>query len=110
MNDTTFTPSQAFPTEKDLQKYKDNMQSLIGAALQPQTTKIRRPKFDKLPDFHPWQVERHDQDDGSISYEIWCNHPDCYGRITTINDRYDNEQAKLLAARIVTLHNEALNA
>lgn len=42
----------------------------------------------------PWTVERHDQDDGSINYEIWAiNPPTVYHRIVTLND-WDNERAK----------------
>lgn len=42
----------------------------------------------------PWTVERHDQDDGTINYEIWAiDPPAIYHRVATIND-YDNEHAK----------------
>lgn len=29
-------------------------------------------------------VERHDWDDGSISYEIWDTRPDCYRRLCSV--------------------------
>ena len=48
----------------------------------------------------PWVVERHDQDDGTISYEIWCHIPLNYHRVVTLND-YDNENAKDDAELIV---------
>ena len=52
----------------------------------------------------PWTVERHDQDDGTINYEIWAVFRGADGgttmhRIATIND-YDNENAKDDAAMI----------
>jgi hypothetical protein len=53
----------------------------------------------------PWTIERHDQDDGSITYEIWDYNPKDYERICTINDRYDNARAKKHADRIASLHN-----
>ncbi len=48
----------------------------------------------------PWEVERHDQDDGTISYEIWCITAPTYHRIVTLNDD-DNEAARADAALIV---------
>lgn len=53
----------------------------------------------------PWYVERHDQDDGSINYEIWSVFTGADGttdmhRIVTLNDE-DNENARLDAALIV---------
>lgn len=39
-----------------------------------------------------YTVERHDQEDGSITYEVWSHHP--YYRICSINDRHDNASAK----------------
>jgi hypothetical protein len=41
---------------------------------------------------HPYVVERHDQDDGSISYEIWDHRPDSYRRLCSINDDNDSSQ------------------
>jgi len=38
------------------------------------------------------RLERHDQEDGSITYEIW--HINGHSRICSINDRYDSERAK----------------
>ena len=39
---------------------------------------------------HPYVVERHDQDDGSISYEIWDHRPDSYRRLCSLNDGCDS--------------------
>lgn len=38
---------------------------------------------------HPYVVERHDQDDGSITYEIWDRRPDSYRRLCSMNERDD---------------------
>lgn len=53
----------------------------------------------------PWHVERHDQDDGTINYEIWAIFKSADGgtdmhRIVTLNDD-DNEHAKADADLIV---------
>ena len=51
----------------------------------------------------PWTVERHDQDDGSINYEIWTNGwvlTPAYHRVVTLSDA-DNERAREDAALIV---------
>lgn len=42
----------------------------------------------------PWEVERHDQDDGSIEYEIWNHSPEHYTRIVTVSDENDDANAK----------------
>ncbi len=54
----------------------------------------------------PWVVERHDQDDGQINYEIWCQSAPTYHRVVTLND-YDNEAARDDAKLIVKSVNEA---
>ena len=41
----------------------------------------------------PWVVERHDQDDGTVNYEIWCHTAPTYHRVVTLID-HDNENAK----------------
>ncbi len=38
----------------------------------------------------PYVVQRHDQDDGSITYEVWDERPDSYRRICSINEWYDS--------------------
>jgi hypothetical protein len=38
---------------------------------------------------HPYVVERHDQEDGSITYEVWDERPETYRRLCSINEWYD---------------------
>lgn len=38
---------------------------------------------------HPYVVERHDQDDGSITYEIWDTRLDAYRRLCSLNEWTD---------------------
>lgn len=40
---------------------------------------------------HPYVVERHDQEDGSITYEIWDHRPDSYRRLCSLNEFYESE-------------------
>ena len=51
----------------------------------------------------PWLVERYDQDDGSINYEVWCQNAPHYHRVVTLNDDA-NEHAladtKLIVAAV----------
>jgi hypothetical protein len=35
---------------------------------------------------HPYVVERHDQEDGAIHYEIWDHRPDTYRRLCTVTE------------------------
>lgn len=35
---------------------------------------------------HPYVVERHDWEDGSISYEVWDERPDTYRRVCSIHE------------------------
>ena len=37
----------------------------------------------------PYQVERHDQEDGSITYEVWDERPESYRRLCGLNDGED---------------------
>lgn len=53
----------------------------------------------------PWAVERHDNGDGSISYEVWSG--GYKHRVCRICER-DNPTAKRDAEHIVELHNAAL--
>lgn len=53
----------------------------------------------------PWNVERHDNRDGSIAYEVWAG--GYKHRICRMVDA-DNPTAKRDADHIVKLHNEAL--
>lgn len=48
----------------------------------------------------PWKVERHDDDDGSISHEIWNLTAEHYTRIMTLSDSNDDPNAKANAAFI----------
>lgn len=48
----------------------------------------------------PYVVLRHDNEDGSIQYEIWNEGPEHYNRVASLNDRYDS-LAKLNAEFIV---------
>lgn len=52
-----------------------------------------------------WTVERHDNEDGSIVYEIWT--VDYEHRICRIGDD-DNRCARRDTAHIVALHNNSL--
>lgn len=36
----------------------------------------------------PFVVERQDQEDGSIQYEIWDQRPDSYRRLATVSEDY----------------------
>ncbi len=38
----------------------------------------------------PFVVERHDWEDGSISYEVWDQRPASWRRLCSINDRDDS--------------------
>jgi hypothetical protein len=35
---------------------------------------------------HPYVLERHDQENGSITYEVWDRRPDTYRRLCSINE------------------------
>lgn len=38
---------------------------------------------------HPYVVERYDQEDGSITYEVWDYRPETYRRLCSINEWID---------------------
>lgn len=59
----------------------------------------------KQPTPRPWIIERHDQDDGSINYEIWAQQAPVYHRVVTMND-WDNEAARSDSALIAKAVNE----
>jgi hypothetical protein len=40
---------------------------------------------------NPFVVERHDQEDGSIHYEIWDERPDTYRRLCTVTEDYNDD-------------------
>lgn len=50
-----------------------------------------------------WHVERHDEEDGSISWEIWDHDPANYRRVVVLNDDelHQGRNAKVDADRIV---------
>ncbi len=63
---------------------------------------------------HPYVVERHDQEDGSITYEIWDQRPDSYRRLCSINEwndggREDNDRDLSTAKADAELIVNALN-
>lgn len=47
-----------------------------------------------------YHLERHDQEDGSITYEIWDYNPESYRRLCSINE-FDNNSAKQDAELII---------
>jgi hypothetical protein len=50
---------------------------------------MARPLRAKYSPSHPYVVERHDQEDSSITYEVWDLRPDSYRRLCSINEWYD---------------------
>lgn len=38
---------------------------------------------------HPYVIKRHDQENGSITYEIWDHRPASYRRLCSINELND---------------------
>lgn len=43
----------------------------------------------------PYAVERQDEDDGSITYEVWDTRPDSYRRLCLMNDGCDGDEDDL---------------
>lgn len=63
---------------------------------------------------HPYVVERHDQEDGSITYEVWDTRPDTYRRLCSMNEwndggREDGERDLSTAKADADLIADALN-
>lgn len=52
--------------------------------------KMARPLRKTYSTTHPYVVERHDQEDGSITYEVWDHRPDRYRRLCSINEENDS--------------------
>jgi hypothetical protein len=48
-----------------------------------------RPLQKTFSETHPYMVERRDEDDGSITYEIWDHRPDTYRRLCSLNESND---------------------
>jgi hypothetical protein len=51
---------------------------------------MARPLTKRYSPTHPYVVERHDEENGSISYEIWDLRPDTYRRVCKLNELYDS--------------------
>jgi hypothetical protein len=52
----------------------------------------------------PYIMERHDQEDGSITYEVWDHRPDTYRRLCSLNEwndggAEDDEERELSTAK-----------
>jgi len=47
--------------------------------------KVRPLRKTYSPD-QPYVIERHDQEDGSITYEIWDHRPESYRRLCSLNE------------------------
>jgi hypothetical protein len=45
---------------------------------------MARPLTKTYSKTHPYVVERHDQEDGAIHYEIWDYRPETYRRLCTV--------------------------
>ena len=64
---------------------------------------MARPLTKTYSPTHPFFVERYDQEDGSIHYEIWDHRPDTYRRLCTVceDESPDRGEAKKDAELIV---------
>ncbi len=56
---------------------------------------------------HPYVVERHDQEDGSISYEIWDYRPDTYRRLCSLNEWNDGGRENVRGLELSTAKEDA---
>lgn len=52
---------------------------------------MARPLTKTYSPTHPYVVERHDQEDGSITYEVWDERPESYRRLCSLNEQYESE-------------------
>ena len=54
---------------------------------------MARPLRETYSTTHPYIVERQDQEDGSITYEIWDTRPNSYRKLCSVEERlyYDDE-------------------
>ena len=50
---------------------------------------MARPLTRRYSESRPYVVERHDQENGSITYEIWDYRPDTYRRLCSLNEWND---------------------
>lgn len=65
---------------------------------------MARPLQKRYSPTHPYVVERHDQEDGSITYEVWDYRPASYRRLCSINEwkdggKEDDEERELSTAK-----------
>ena len=58
---------------------------------------------------NPYHLERHDQDDGSITYEIWDYRPETYRRLCSINEYDDGASESNTTKQDAELIVKALN-
>jgi hypothetical protein len=56
---------------------------------------------------HPYVVERHDQEDGSITYEVWDYRPDTYRRLCSLNEWNDGGDEDKQSRELSTAKNDA---
>lgn len=52
---------------------------------------MARPLTKTYSKSHPYAVERHDEEDGAIHYEIWDHRPDSYRRLCTVCEDYNDD-------------------
>jgi hypothetical protein len=52
---------------------------------------MAKPLTKRYSTTHPYVVERHDEEDGSITYEVWDLRPNSYRRLCSISEHYDSE-------------------
>lgn len=69
---------------------------------------MARPLRKRYSETQPFVVERHDEEDGSINYEIWDHRPNSYRRLCTISDEYSVTRGA--AKRDAEMIARALNA
>jgi hypothetical protein len=50
---------------------------------------MARPLKKTYSSTHPYVIERHNQGDGSITYEVWDYRPDSYRRLCSLNEWND---------------------
>ena len=56
---------------------------------------MARPLTKTYDPANPFVVERHDQEDGAIHYEIWDIRPDTYRRLCTVCEDYADDDDDL---------------
>jgi hypothetical protein len=98
-------------------RHKTNVEAMraaLTAALQGDGGMMAAPLKKTYSKSHPYVVERHDWDDGTISYEIWDYRPDSYRRLCSITEGRDSgtrgkckEDAEMIA-RALNLMNGGL--